>query len=38
MLCTVTGLELPPVIVFDHPSPTALAGYMRAGLQEARNR
>ena len=33
MLCTATGLPLPPVMIFDYPSPSSLAGYLRSELE-----
>ncbi|MFK8844889.1 acyl carrier protein [Streptomyces sp. Ac-502] len=31
-LCEATGLLLRPVVVFDHPTPVALARYLRTAL------
>ncbi|MEV4316928.1 beta-ketoacyl synthase N-terminal-like domain-containing protein [Actinocrispum sp. NPDC049592] len=35
-LCTATGLILPPVVVFELPTPRSLAEYVRTELLEAR--
>ncbi|HWM02390.1 MAG TPA: type I polyketide synthase, partial [Actinophytocola sp.] len=32
-LMTVTGVRLPPTVVFDHPTPGALADRLRTGLE-----
>ncbi|MET9558237.1 type I polyketide synthase [Streptomyces sp. NPDC006645] len=37
-LCTVTGLELPPVIVFDHPTPVSLVGHLCSELEAVGDR
>jgi acyl transferase domain-containing protein len=37
-LVEVTGIELPLSEIFEHPSPTALAGYLHAALEGAATR
>ncbi|WNI26190.1 type I polyketide synthase [Streptomyces sp. ITFR-16] len=34
-LCEATGLLLPPVLLFDHPTPSAVAGFIRDELAAA---
>ncbi|MFG3142540.1 type I polyketide synthase [Streptomyces sp. NPDC048211] len=34
-LCEATGLLLPPVLLFDHPTPSAVAGFIRDELTAA---
>ncbi|MER6120936.1 beta-ketoacyl synthase N-terminal-like domain-containing protein [Streptomyces sp. NPDC001743] len=34
-LCEATGLLLPPVLLFDHPTPSAVAGFIRGELAAA---
>ncbi|MFX7942076.1 acyl carrier protein, partial [Acinetobacter baumannii] len=33
-LKTVTGLALPPTLIFDHPSPSALATHLAGALTD----
>jgi acyl carrier protein len=33
-LATATGVELPPAVVYDHPTPDSLADYLSAALTE----
>ncbi|WP_461038646.1 type I polyketide synthase [Streptomyces mayteni] len=38
ILCGATGLQLPAVVVFEHPSPSSLVGYLRDELMAQRDR